>query len=67
VDFYHNSSLLIGVDSMKLTPGEIGAIAEELRAGLEAASLKGSPIRPFRLKTPLKRMKEWPAVREERS
>lgn len=49
IDFYHNLSRLIGVDSMKFTPGEIGAIAEELRAGFEATSLKVPPMKavPF--------------------
>ncbi len=45
VDFYHNSSRLIGVDSMKLTPGDVGAIADELRAGFEANALKVPPIK----------------------
>ena len=40
IDFYHNLSRLIGVDSMKFTPGEVGAIAEELRAGFEAGALR---------------------------
>ena len=39
-DFYHNSSRLIGVDSMKFTPGEVAAIADELRPGFEANVLK---------------------------
>ena len=49
VDFYHNLSRLIGVDSMKFTPGEVGAIADELRAGFESNTLKVSPIKtlPF--------------------
>lgn len=40
IDFYHNSSRLVGVDSMKFTPAEVGAIAEELRAGFEAGALR---------------------------
>lgn len=40
IDFYHNSSRLVGVDSMKFTPGEVGTIAEELRAGFEAGALR---------------------------
>jgi len=50
VDFYHNSSRLIGVDSMKLTPGDVGAIADELRAGFESNALKPPSIEavPFK-------------------
>jgi NADPH2:quinone reductase len=44
VDFYHNLSRLIGVDSMKFTPREVGAMADELRAGFEANVLKVPPI-----------------------
>jgi NADPH2:quinone reductase len=40
VDFYHNLSRLIGVDSMKFTPNDVGAIADELRAGFEDGALK---------------------------
>ena len=49
IDFYHNRSRLIGVDSMKFTPAEVGVIAEELRAGFEANTLKVPPIKavPF--------------------
>ncbi len=44
VDFYHNLSRLIGVDSMKFTPQEVGAMAEELCTGFEANALKVPPI-----------------------
>ena len=44
VDFYHNLSRLIGVDSMKFIPRDVGAMAEELRAGFEANVLKVPPI-----------------------
>jgi len=44
VDFYHNLSRLIGVDTMKFTPKEVGAMAEQLRAGFEANALKVPPI-----------------------
>jgi NADPH2:quinone reductase len=44
VDFYHNSSRLIGVDSFGLTSQQIGQIEEELRAGFEAGTLKPPPI-----------------------
>ena len=49
VDFYHNLSRLIGVDSMKFTPSDVAAIAEELRPGFEANALKVPPIKasPF--------------------
>jgi NADPH:quinone reductase len=49
VDFYHNRSRLIGVDSMALTPTKVAAIAEELRPGFEAKVLNVSPIQivPF--------------------
>ncbi len=49
VDFYHNLSRLVGVDSMKFTPGDVGAIAAELRAGFEAGALKPPQIKavPF--------------------
>ena len=49
VDFYHNLSRLIGVDSMKFTPRDVAAIAEELRPGFEANLLKAPPVQlvPF--------------------
>ena len=40
VDFYHNESRLIGVDSIKFTPYEVFVIADELRQGFEANILK---------------------------
>jgi NADPH:quinone reductase len=40
VDFYHNELHLIGVDSMKLTPREVGEIADELGAGFESGALR---------------------------
>ena len=40
IDFYHNRSRLIGVDSMKFTPRDVAAIADELRPGFEANILK---------------------------
>jgi NADPH:quinone reductase len=40
VDFYHNSSRLLGVDSYGLTPQRIAEIAGELNAGFEAGALK---------------------------
>jgi NADPH:quinone reductase len=44
IDFYHNLSRLIGVDSMKFTPGDIAAIAGELRLGFDAGALKPPPL-----------------------
>jgi NADPH2:quinone reductase len=45
VDFYHNLSRLIGVDSMKFTPGDVGTIADELRAGFENNTLRAPLIK----------------------
>jgi NADPH:quinone reductase-like Zn-dependent oxidoreductase len=49
VDFYHNLSRLIGVDSMKFTPREVAAVADELRPGFEAGALKAPSLQlvPF--------------------
>jgi NADPH:quinone reductase len=44
VDFYHNSSRLLGVDSYALTPQQIGEIGYELNAGFETGALKPPPI-----------------------
>jgi NADPH2:quinone reductase len=44
VDFYHNASRLIGVDSMKFTASNVGAMADELRPGFETGALKAPPI-----------------------
>ena len=44
IDFYHNASRLIGVDTLKLTPRDVGAIAEQLRGGFEVGALKPPPI-----------------------
>jgi NADPH:quinone reductase-like Zn-dependent oxidoreductase len=40
VDFYHNLSRLIGVDSYGLTLGQVAEIADELRPGFETGALK---------------------------
>jgi NADPH:quinone reductase len=40
IDFLHNQSPLIGVDSMKFSPHDISEIANELRLGFEANVLK---------------------------
>ena len=44
IDFYHNLSRLIGVDSYGLTPGQVAAIEDELRPGFESGALKPLPI-----------------------
>jgi NADPH:quinone reductase len=44
VDFYHNFSHLLGVDSYGLTTRQIAEIANELRPGFEAAALKPPQI-----------------------
>jgi NADPH:quinone reductase len=40
VDFYHNDSRLVGVDSMKFSSHEVAVIADELRQGFEGNILK---------------------------
>jgi NADPH:quinone reductase-like Zn-dependent oxidoreductase len=44
VDFYHNFSRLLGVDSYGLTPEQIAEIAHEISAGFETGALKAPPI-----------------------
>ena len=44
VEFYHNFSTLMGVDSYGLTPRQIGEIEDQLRPGFETEVLKPSPI-----------------------
>jgi len=44
IDFYHNLSRLIGVDSMKFTSRDVAEIAEQLRLGFEAGVLKLPPL-----------------------
>jgi NADPH:quinone reductase-like Zn-dependent oxidoreductase len=44
IDFYHNVSRLIGVDTMKLTPRDVAVIAEKLRPGFEVGALKPPAI-----------------------
>jgi NADPH:quinone reductase-like Zn-dependent oxidoreductase len=44
IDFYHNFSRLLGVDSQGLTPLQVGQIADELRAGFESGALKPPAI-----------------------
>jgi NADPH:quinone reductase len=49
IDFYHNSSRLIGVDTMKLTGPEIADVMNQLRAGFEAGYLQASEITTWTL------------------
>jgi NADPH:quinone reductase len=44
VDFYHNLSRLLGVDSNGLTPRQVAEITDELRHGFDAGTLKPPPI-----------------------
>jgi NADPH:quinone reductase len=44
VDFYHNFSRLLGVDSYGLTSQQVREIADELSAGFETGALKPLPI-----------------------
>jgi hypothetical protein len=66
VDFYHNSSRLIGVDSMKFTPGEVAAIADELRPGFEANVLKPPPLQLVPFENAVEAY-ESPAARQKQS
>lgn len=43
IDFYHEEKRLIGVDTMKLTDGQIARIMDQLRAGFDQGHLKPSP------------------------
>ncbi len=44
IEFYHNFSRLLGVDSQGLTPRQVGEIADALRPGFEVGALKTPPI-----------------------
>jgi NADPH:quinone reductase len=44
IDFYHNSSRLLGVDSFGLTPRQIAEIEDQLRPGFETGVLKLASI-----------------------
>ena len=52
---------------MKFTPGEVAALADELRSGFEANVLKVPPLQLVPLKTPLKPTNESPAVGQKQS
>jgi NADPH:quinone reductase len=44
IEFYHNSSRLLGVDSYGLTSRQIAKIEDELRRGFETGALRPPPI-----------------------
>jgi hypothetical protein len=44
VEFYHNFSRLLGVDSYGLTPQQLAEIVRELNAGFETGALTPPPI-----------------------
>ena len=44
VDFYHNESRLIGLDTLKLTGPEIAEIMNHLAAGFESGDLEPPPV-----------------------
>jgi len=44
VEFYHNFSRLLGVDSYGLTPPQVAEIADELQTGFETGALKPPAI-----------------------
>ena len=44
IDFYHNFSRLLGVDSFGLTSRQIAVIEDELRLGFEMGALKPPPV-----------------------
>jgi NADPH:quinone reductase len=44
IEFYHNFSRLLGVDSYGLTSRQIAEIEDELRSGFETGALKPPPI-----------------------
>jgi NADPH2:quinone reductase len=49
VDFYHNASRLIGIDTVKLTASGIAKIMNELRTGFEDGHLRTSPVQRWSL------------------
>ena len=49
VDFYHNESRLVGVDSLKLGFAETGEILRQLSPGIEAGKFKAPPLEKFSL------------------
>jgi NADPH2:quinone reductase len=57
IDFYHNLSRLIGVDSMKFTPGDVAEIADQLRLGFEAGVLKPPTLQLVQLENAIEAYK----------
>ena len=49
VDFYHNGSRLLGVDTMKFTGPEIARLMNDLRAGFQEGYLQAPAIRTWPL------------------
>lgn len=49
MDFYHNQSRLLGVDSMKFSAGQIAGIMGELKPRFEAGELAPGDVRPWPL------------------
>jgi len=49
VDFYHNLSMLIGVDTMKLSGSRIAEIMDKLRQGFEEGHLKPPAVKTWPL------------------
>lgn len=47
VDFYHNRSSLIGVDTAKLHGEEIAQILDQLRDGFESGGLRAPEVVPW--------------------
>lgn len=64
VDFYHNLSHLIGVDTMKLTGPEIAAIMNCLRTGFEEERLEAPAVKTWPLESGVK---AYEAVRNKGS
>ena len=49
VDFYHNESRLLGVDSLKLSFEETAEILRQLTPGIESGTFPAPPVETFRL------------------
>jgi NADPH:quinone reductase len=49
IDFYHNLTHLIGIDSLKLTGPHIAEIMDALKPGFESGALKPFPTKSWRL------------------
>lgn len=49
IDFYHNLTSLVGVDSLKLTGPQIAEIMDAIKPGFEAGALKPFPTKAWKL------------------